>query len=142
METFSEEFEGALLKSDLNSINRLLKERDQFSQEDLQKMIRLAQESEQEKSHLKRTTGEKIMLYLGGTISALYTLNLIAYTFSGYLQEQMFKAHNLTPQHIYPLALLVISLFGLIAARGWYGPYARLKRATEIKEALSVAASA
>ena len=88
------------------------------------------------KVRFHRSLLEKILLYVCGTIAVLYTLNLIAYSVSGYLQQRMSEAHGLTPKHILPIAALLISGFGLLAARGWYGPFSRLAKATAIKEAL------
>ena len=140
MKDVFEALTSALERTDVHGVYRLLKDKDHLSPDEFKRLVDAADANVREKSHLKRTILEKVMLYLGGTIAILYTLNVIAYSFSSYLKEKMFEAHGLTPQQIIPIALLLISVFGLMGFLGWYAPQRRLKQAGDIKKALLDAA--
>lgn len=105
--------------------------------DDIRDLTVIAEHKQRTLQSLERTLGEKILLYGCGTIATLYTLNLIAYSLSSYLQKAMFDAHGLAPHHVFPIAALLIGGFGLLAYKGWQGPKARLERAKAIKEALA-----
>lgn len=125
----------AIKQSELSKVNSLLAHCS-VGEDDLKNMVTVADNSIAERSTLARTTIEKILLYVCGAIACAYTLNLVAYSLSGVLQQKMFEAHGLEPKHIYPIAVLLITVFGALAAKGWFGPRNRLARAFAIKEAL------